>query len=113
MTDDNVSDGISIYSDDIIETLLCLESEFNDTIQELNAIHQTHDQVIERLEWMREQSEPQYGMYVLQKGEQYELSKIIDDLHQKSLLDIEKTGHSTFCENLLVMIKSSTLISFP
>jgi hypothetical protein len=115
MTDDidNVSDGISVYSDDIIETLLCLESEFDDAIQELTDIHQQHTHVIERLQWIQEQPEQQNGIYTFKKGELCELTEMIKDLHEKSLLDIEESGHSTFCENLLNMIESSTLISFP
>jgi hypothetical protein len=113
MTDDNVSDGISVYSDDIIETLLGLDSEFDGAIQELMSIDQQHDHVIERLQWIQEQPEQQNGIYTFKKGELYELTEIINDLHEKSLEDIEKTGHSTFCENLLQMFESSTLISFP
>lgn len=107
---DDALDSVSVYSDDIVETLTALEAEFNDVINEVNTIHQHHETIVEKLQWISEQPAPQSGIYVMQE-EKRDLFEVIHELHEESLLTMEKTGRSTFCESLLQWIDSAVLVS--
>lgn len=112
MTDETDQlDTLSVYSDDIVETLASLEGEFNSVIQEINGIHQHHETIIDKLQWINDQPVVETGIYLVHENEYVSFNDAINQLHEKSLDDMEQNGRSMFCENLLRFIESSTFVT--
>jgi len=74
--------------------------EFEEVYAQLIQIQSTHEQAIVLLERIQKQCSS------MQEDAELDLDDIIEDLHQKSLITISKTGKNPFSSHLLAMIDS-------
>ena len=114
MTDQtDETDCLSVYSDDIMETLQQLDEEFNGVIHEMMGMQEQHDQIIDTLCALQSRPVEQSGIYIIQDDVRRHFSECIETIHDDSLLEIEQHGHSTFCDRLLQFIETSTFMITP
>lgn len=103
-----MDDTESVCSDDIKELLVSLDEEFNCVIQDVSRIHEQHEYVIDRLQWIMDQSTVlPPGIYV---NDSQDFMEIIQQLHEEAVNDIQQEGHNTFCDRLLSFIEDTTFV---